>query len=414
MLLLSHPTGNTFFRAAARAFYSSGMLSELDSSICWNPKSFLAGLIPDSLFVQLARRSFNEIPLSMQHSHSTREYLRLLFSYLQVGLFQEHEVGFLSIDSLYRSFDRHVSSRLENIKNCQAVYSYEDCSLSTFKTANRLGIYCLYDLPIGYWQAAQQIFSEEADINPDWACTITGLNDSTEKLGRKDEELSLADHIIVPSYFVRETLLSYNSTSVPISVVPFGSPPALVELPSRIETSPLRILYVGSLGQRKGLSYSVEAVDLLDFEAIFTLIGKRGPYQCKPLESALDRFNWIETLPHFAILEQMRIHDVLLLPSLFEGYALVISEALSQGLPVIATHNSGATESIRDGVEGFIVPIRDSHAIAQKLALLNFDRDLLNSMRQSCLSRATELNWLHYENKLSSIVRSVLHSESLF
>ena len=209
-------------------------------------------------------------------------------------------------------------------------------------------------------------------------------------------------------------MLSYNSTSVPISVVPFGSPPALVELPSRIETSPLRILYVGSLGQRKGLSYSVEAVDSLDFEATFTLIGKRGPYQCQPLESALDRFNWIETLPHFAILEQMRIHDVLLLPSLFEGYALVISEALSQGLPVIATHNSGATESIRDGVEGFIVPIRDSHAIAQKLALLNFDRDLLNSMRQSCLSRATELNWLHYENKLSSIVRSVLHSESLF
>ena len=109
----------------------------------------------------------------------------------------------------------------------------------------------------------------------------------------------------------------------------------------------------------------------------------------------------------------MRNHDVLLLPSLFEGYALVISEALSQGLPVIATPNSGATESVRDGLEGFIIPIRDSHAIAQKLSLLNFDRDLLFNMRHSCISRASELNWLHYEMRLSSIACSSFHYSSL-
>jgi len=79
---------------------------------------------------------------------------------------------------------------------------------------------------------------------------------------------------------------------------------------------------------------------------------------------ALERHHWIASLPHPLILEQMRQHDVLVLPSLFEGYALVINEALSQGLPVIATANSGATEAVRDGVEGFIVPIRSSQAIA--------------------------------------------------
>ena len=413
MLLLSHPTGNTFFRAAARAFFSNGMLAELNSTICWHPKSYLSKLIPASLSVQLARRSFDDIPVNLQHSHSAREYLRLLASYFKIGFLQQHEVGFLSIDSLYCSFDRHVASRLEAIRNCQAVYAYEDCALATFNSGKRLGLYCLYDLPIGYWQSAQQIFSEEKDLNPDWACTITGLKDSTAKLARKDEELSLADHIIVPSHFVRETLLTYNATSAPISVVPFGSPPALAAAPPRNDSLPLRILYVGSLGQRKGLSYSIEAVDSLDFEATFTLIGKRGPYQCKPLDSALNRFNWIETLPHSKILEQMRNHDVLLLPSLFEGYALVISEALSQGLPVIATPNSGATESIRDGIEGFIVPIRDSYAITLKLSLLNSDRDILASMRLSCLARASQLNWRQYESSLSRLVCRLLHNEPL-
>lgn len=412
MLVLSHPTGNTFFRAAARAFFSAGMLTELNSSICWSPNPFLANLIPEPISVQLARRSFRDIPVSMQHSHSSREYLRLLLSYLKVDLFQQHEVGFLSIDSLYRSFDRHVASRLEILKNCQAVYAYEDSSLTSFRTAKRLGLYCFYDLPIGYWQAAQQIFLEERDLNPEWACTISGLKDSTEKLARKDEELSLADHIIVPSLFVRQTLLSYNACKSPVSIVPFGSPPAVIYPSPRIDNSPLRILYVGSLGQRKGLSYAIDAVYLLDFEASFTLIGKRGPYQCQPLDSAINRFNWIETLPHPEILIQMRNHDVLLLPSLFEGYALVISEALSQGLPVIATPNSGATESIRDGIEGFIVPIRDSHAIAQKLSQLNSDRNLLHKMRLSCISRALELNWLHYESRLTTLVSSTINMET--
>jgi alpha-maltose-1-phosphate synthase len=104
----------------------------------------------------------------------------------------------------------------------------------------------------------------------------------------------------------------------------------------------------------------------------------------------------------------MRQHDVLLLPSLFEGFALVIGEALSQGLPVIATVNSGATEVVRDGVEGFIVPIRDSHAIAERLQQLACNSDQLLSMRQACLRRAAELTWDSYETKLRTVVSRYL------
>lgn len=412
MLLLAHPTGNTFFRAAARAFHNAGYLSELDCSICWNPDSLLSKVLPDSLSDQLARRSFPDIPLKLQHSHSIREFLRLFTSKLPLPFLHTHEYGFLSVDQLYQSFDRYVSKRLISNSSIKAVYAYEDASLEIFKIASSLSIQRIYDLPIGYWQAAQKIFAEERDLNPEWACTLSGLSDSTEKLTRKDEELSLASHVIVPSQFVLSTLHEFNLTSKPISVVPFGSPQAIHSFKPSKNHKQLRVLYVGSLGQRKGLSYLLDAINTLGSSVALTIIGKRQTLDCKPLNLALQRHKWIESLPHKEILSQMRVHDVLVLPSLFEGYALVLSEALSQGLPVIATYNSGATESVRENIEGYIVPIRNSIAIAEKLDLLNSDRDLLNAMKCACIDRALELNWLKYESQLQNIARSLIFESS--
>ena len=408
MLLLSHPSGNTFFRAAARAFYSAGWLQELDSCICWEPDSALAKLLPAALAVQCGRRSFSDVPLALQHSYPWRELGRLLSDGLSLPWLHRHELGPFSIDAVYRSLDRHVAERLPSLAGLQAVYAYEDGALNTFQAAKRLGLRRIYDLPIGYWRAARLIFQEESELNPQWACTLTGLNDSAAKLARKDQELQLADLVVVPSQFVRSTLLEHDFVSAPIAVVPFGSPPSLAVPPNSLSLGPLRALYVGSLGQRKGLSYALDAVRSLGSQVTLTLIGRVSSPDCKPLIEALDRHKWIETLPHHQILEQMRLHDVLLFPTLFDGFGLVITEAFSQGLPVITTLNSGAPDCIRDGVEGFIVPIRSSQAIAERLQLLANNRDQLAGMRQACLSRAAELSWSVYEQGLRTVVGQAL------
>jgi len=172
------------------------------------------------------------------------------------------------------------------------------------------------------------------------------------------------------------------------------------------------VLYVGSLGQRKGLSYALDAVESLGAQVSLTLIGRITAPECIPLRAAVSRHRWFETLPHPQILEQMSQHDVLVLPSLFEGYALVISEALSQGLPVIITLNTGGTVAVRDGIEGFIVPIRDSQAIAEHLQQLADNPDQLAAMRQSCLRRAAELSWSRYEQNLRFAVGGLFESSS--
>jgi glycosyltransferase involved in cell wall biosynthesis len=355
---------------------------------------------------RFARRSYPDVPLDVQHSHAWREAARLLTPALP--LLKNHEKGPLSIDAVYRSFDHHVAARLPKLDGLRAVYAYEDGALNTFKAAKDLQISCLYELPIGYWKSAREIFAEEADRQPAWANTLTGLRDSDAKLARKDGELAQADAVIVASQFVRHTLERHQACSVPIHVLPYGAPPPTTKPMRNHSSGPLRVLFVGSLGQRKGISYLLEAVSQLGDAVSLTLIGRPTTTSCDPLNAALQRHNWIPSLPHGAILEQMRQHDVLVFPSLFEGFGLVLTEALSQGLPVIASPNTAAPELIRDGVEGFIVPIRDSAAVAQRLTELTTNQELLSGMRQACLRRAAELSWASYQHELLSVVGQTL------
>jgi glycosyltransferase involved in cell wall biosynthesis len=106
----------------------------------------------------------------------------------------------------------------------------------------------------------------------------------------------------------------------------------------------------------------------------------------------------------------MRHHDVLVFPSLFEGFGLVLTEALSQGLPVIATHHTAAPDLIEHGVHGFLVPIRDAQAIATHLLELHLDRDRLAAMSAACLDRASQLSWHAYGHTLRAALAPLLEA----
>jgi glycosyltransferase involved in cell wall biosynthesis len=266
----------------------------------------------------------------------------------------------------------------------------------------------LYDLPIGYWRAGQRIFAEEAVRQPDWASTLGGLRDSQSKLARKDEELQAASAVIVASSYVRSTLQEHGFTDRPVFMIPYGSYTPTSEAKPISGQGPLRVLFVGSLGQRKGLSYLLDAIAMLGSAVSLTLIGQRTSDSCTPLDEALLIHRWIPSLPHPEILAEMRAHDVLVFPSLFEGFGLVLTEALSQGIPVIATPHTAAPDLISDGVEGFLVPIRDSGAIAERLQQLSDDRDLLAQMSAAALTLAEKRNWDVYQQQLVATVRSLL------
>jgi len=139
--------------------------------------------------------------------------------------------------------------------------------------------------------------------------------------------------------------------------------------------------------------YLLKSVSKIAGQVEFTLIGSRPSVICKPLDEALARYRWIYSLPHDKILEEMRNHDVLVLPSLFEGFVLVILEAMSQGLPVITTDNSGGSEVVNNGESGFIIPMCSVEPIVEKISLLSQNRDILIYMGMQAQKRASLSGW---------------------
>ncbi|MBV9618691.1 MAG: glycosyltransferase family 4 protein, partial [Verrucomicrobia bacterium] len=335
-----------------------------------------------------------------------REAMRLLAG--AAGLSSRHETGPLSIDSVFRGLDKKVAQRVRKIDKIRAVYAYEDGALESFRAARDLNIQRLYDLPIGYWKVGQQIFAEEAEREPEWAPTLTGTLDSADKLARKDDELRLATRVIVASTFTKQTLADSPCTAK-IDIVPYGAPPAIAAEISK-SSGRLNILFAGSLGQRKGLSYLLKAVEMLRGDVQLTLLGRKAATGCAPLDAAVRKYRWLPSLSHAAVLREMQNHDVLVLPSLFEGFGLVILEAMAQGTLVITTDHTAGPDIVENETEGFIVPIRSAEAIAEKLEVLARDHERVMSMKAAAKRKAQSRGWESYRNRLVEVAREVMAS----
>lgn len=404
-------------RQNALALAEADQLAEFWTCLHFDVRRWPWKLLPGRLLQRLDRRSF-ALPDPMAiHGHPWRELGRHGAAALGLHAFSEPCAGPLSVDAVYHSLDRRVARRMRVRSDVTGVFCSEDGALETFRAAKAMGRRCFYELPMGYWRAARELLQEEAERQPAWAPTLVGNRDTPEKLDRKDEELALADAVLVASRFSRGTLAQAQATHAPVLVLPYramddagGSSAAFAHPPRPVHGRKLRLLYVGSLTQRKGLSYLLEAVQALEGRVELTLIGRPPAAGCKPLEEAMQRHRWIASLPRDEILAEMRRHDLLMLPSLFEGFGLVLVEALSQGLPVIATDHSGAPDIIEDGREGFIVPIRSSDAMVQKLEMLDQDRERLAFMGENASRTASRLLWSDYRRELSTWVAGVMNT----
>lgn len=408
MILFSHPTGNANVREAARALNAAGLLTEFWTSVCWPQGHSLNRFLPPSLGHQLARRSYPHLRKDQIRCYPWVEIGRLVAREFNLSNLLHPEVGRFSVDSLYRSLDSKVATRLPRKPDIQGVYAYEDGALASFRTARQMGVKTIYDLPIGYWKCYRELMEEEAALQPGWAVTLQGCSDSAEKLRRKDEELVLATDIIVASEFVRSTLRKAGQLDARISLLPYGAP-AECALPTErsARTGKLRVVFAGALTQRKGVSYLLQAVAQLASQVELTIVGQRVA-ECPALDAALRVHRWIPSLPHAALLQEISRHDLMVFPSLFEGFGLVLLEAMSQGVPVITTPNTAAPDFISDGEDGFIVPIRDVGAIVEKLETLLLDRNRLAAMSHSATRKAAHHSWEQYRHRLVATVRQAL------
>jgi glycosyltransferase involved in cell wall biosynthesis len=401
-VVLTHPTGNANVRAVLTALVKAGALAEFDTTLATDPSAGWLKLLPGSLRSELLRRTF-PAPLDKIQTHPFREIARLALPKLGLSQHVRHEQGWASIDAVYQEFDRLTAQRLAGLSGKQAVtavYAYEDGALNTFREAKKLGLTCVYDLPIAYWELGRRLMLEEADRLPAWATTLGGgIQDSAAKLERKTQELELADIVVGPGSFVMDSIPAWASDKQTV-MAPFGSPTTATaqRTPATGSASkrPLRVLFVGSMGQRKGLGDLFEAVKLLNRPDLELVVMGSPLAPMDFYRSQLPNFTYEAGRPHDQVLALMRSCDVFCLPSIVEGRALVMQEAMSQGLPVVITANTGGADLVQEGQTGFLVPIRSPEAIAEKLAWFLDNRDRLADMGRKAQAHAETYTWDGY------------------
>lgn len=407
MVIVTNAAGNQNVRALLRALDHAGMLSRFFTTIAWRRDAPYAALLPRAFREQLDRRVYEAPDAGRIACFPAREAVRHIAWRLGLSALTQGESGWASPYRIGKALDERVAAQIAcGWVDGTAIYAYEDCALRMLGAAAGCGMRRFYELPTGYWRAARRLTAEERELQPEWAATLGRLRDTPAKGARKDAEVESADHIIVPSNFVRDTLREHPALTATIDVIPYGAPPVGMRATAeRPPSSQLRLLYVGNLNQQKGIAYLFEAMRRLGSAATLTLVGQKPEVECPVLDASLKRHDWRGTMAHDRVLEVMAQHDALVFPSLFDGYGLVILEAMAQGLPVITTPNTGGPMAIEEGREGFIVPIRDADAIADRVLRLAGDRERLAAMSAAALEKANLLSWSRYEEALVRVMR---------
>jgi len=399
MLVISHPTGNTFVRALLEAANAAGMEFLFFTTIAWKKDAWLSRVLPEKYRAQLSRRSF-PIPDSKIRCHPYRECLRLAGKALGCSAIYRHETGRASVDAVYRDLDNHVSAQIRTLKPT-AVHAYEDGALSTFRAAREIGAKCVYELPIAYWEISKRLLAEEAERCPEWEMTLLGNKDSEAKCHRKTEELELADVVVVPSKFVQQTLP--DSQKHKSKVAEFGSPSPMPPVDSKKGNGRLRLLFAGQMTQRKGLADLFAAMKLLKRRDVELVVLGEPMAPMEFYRRQYPNFIYEAPRPHVDALRLMGTCDALVLPSIVEGRALVQQEALALGLPLIVTPNAGGEDLIEPGKTGWLVPIRSPEKIAEAIARLADNMSNLPMMREYCRRKAAQYNWSTYAGQILSL-----------
>lgn len=408
---LIHPISNPNVRNAAAALGDVGLLREIITTVAYNPESGLSHLykylpraMGDRLANELGRRTWIPPEGVSIRTHPWQEVWRIFL--VKSGL--SRRVGLRTeelVDWVYASLDHHVAQH--HLDGLTAVYAYEDGAAKTFEVAKQRGILCFYDLPILFYRTVREILQEESERFPELASAFQAIRESEWKLRRKEQEIALADHIFVASSITQQSLLREKIDPDRITVIPYGAPIDYFFPQPKLDAT-FRPLFVGQVGPHKGVHYLIQAWQALRFpDAELMLVGV-NTFSEGWLAQLPTSVRYIPSVPHYQLNQYYSNASVFVFPSLVEGFGLVLLEAMACGIPVITTSNTAGPDILTDGVEGFIIPIRDPEAIQQKLEWCYHHPEELAEMGQAARRKAEQLTWNCYQQKLVDQVQKLL------
>ncbi len=390
-------------------FHAHGMLDRFATDLylrggpMQSLANVLAQLIPAAPIRRLAGRQDGDLPddrvrsfawLGMQYRLRSRLAVRrskLTKTWLWAG----------------REFGTQVVSR--GFGNANAVYAYSSAALEIFAAARKAGLLCILDHATAPKRFEDALTAKQASRYEGWS-SAPPVEDRwvDEYADRQNREAELADVIICGSNFVKHAVEAESGHGAKCAIVPLGlrSMPQNVCSKQASHGRPMRILFVGDEAIRKGIGDLCTAVE--SFGPNRCEVRVAGNIDLSPLgrQQAGRSVSLLGPVPRAEMRLQYEWADVCLLPSVSDTFGLVILEAMSLGVPVITTPNTGGADVVTDGRNGYIVPVMSPESIVARLETLDANRNLLLAFSRDCIDRSQDFGIERYGERLVSVVHN--------
>jgi glycosyltransferase involved in cell wall biosynthesis len=302
----------------------------------------------------------------------------------------------------YLTCELHDLWARAKLEPCHIFVGWSSFSLHTLRKAKALGAVTIVERGSAHMLAQKEILEREyAEFG------IPKKVVSEKVLEKELHEYEESDYISIPSTFARRTFLEKGVPEEKLIQIPYG-----VSLehfrPVPKEDDVFRVMHIGG-NLQKGTHLLLQAMSELNLKNAELMIIGRIEEPVRPLfQRYKGTLKIFPGFPHTELYKHFSQGSVYVLPSIQEGMAMVQAEAMACGLPLICSTNTGGEDLIRDGIDGFVVPVRDVEALKEKILYLYEHENERREMGRNALQRVKEFTWDRYGERVVEAYRRTL------
>jgi glycosyltransferase involved in cell wall biosynthesis len=302
-----------------------------------------------------------------------------------------------------KKFQQQISDK--QILDSDVVIGFDTSSWLLAERCKELGKPFILDVSIGHPASKEHIYNELKVLYPEWQEQIQPK--LAKLIAIEKKEIRLADIIVVPSEFVKKTYTDNGVDAARIRVNPFGTnvDTFTTNNVKKLTNGKIKFLFFGALTARKGLPLLLEAWEKIDANKAELVIAGYGnlPDTVELPYNVINR-GVVHKEDRQALFDN---NHVFVFPSNFEGFAQVQIEAAACGLPIIGTFNSGVTELVEDGENGFVVPLNDKLALVKAINYFIEHPNQIGIMGNKIRKKALNFTWDAYGERWKKIITSI-------
>lgn len=316
---------------------------------------------------------------------------------------------------LHDKFGRKVAKMaIEN--KVDAVIMYDTNANSCWKElkAKAPHIKRILDVTIGNRLYLSEVYKNDCALFPETASSLTTEQNSVfDEANRRRllEELRSSDYFLAGSNFVKKSLEYSGVDSDKIFVVNYGVDLSQFSMGHDVKCGkPLKLLFTGNCSYRKGVHHLLSVIS--HYKCGEVELNIAGGYDEQ--SDLYKKYSKCENIHFLGFVTRDILHeiyqksDVFVLPSLAEGFAMVSLEALSAGLPVVCTTNSGCNDIIKDGNNGFVIDVSNEKALTERIDWFLKHKDKLPEMRVNARQSVSNHSWEDYGDNLIEKIKKII------